>query len=94
MRKTTDFPAARKGYAYSTILQVLLSKFDHPVTAYHRLTYHLVVETAIIQVLLWRDRRRPVRSRSAESPPPLIYSDEEEEVEGNKPGEPHYTHTD
>ncbi|KAJ4258156.1 hypothetical protein NW762_008297 [Fusarium torreyae] len=77
MWKTTDFPAARKGYTYSTILQVLL-----------------IAETAIIQVLLWRDRRRPVRSRSVESPPPLIYSDEEEEVEGTKPGEPHYTHSD
>ncbi|PCD26439.1 hypothetical protein AU210_012867 [Fusarium oxysporum f. sp. radicis-cucumerinum] len=77
MWKTTDFPAARKGYTYSTILQVLL-----------------ILETAFIQLLLWRDRRRPVRSRGAESPPPLIYSDEEEGEEGNKPGEPHYSHTD
>uniref|UniRef100_A0A0D2XZW2 Uncharacterized protein n=1 Tax=Fusarium oxysporum (strain Fo5176) TaxID=660025 RepID=A0A0D2XZW2_FUSOF len=72
-----NFPAARKGYTYSTILQVLL-----------------ILETAFIQLLLWRDRRRPVRSRGAESPPPLIYSDEEEGEEGNKPGEPHYSHTD
>ncbi|KAF5569534.1 transporter [Fusarium phyllophilum] len=61
MWRTTDFPAARKGYTYSTILQVLL-----------------ILETAFIQLLLWRDRRKPVRSHGAESPPPLIYSDEEE----------------
>ncbi|KAF5721331.1 tartrate transporter [Fusarium globosum] len=76
MWKTTDFPAARKGYTYSTILQVLL-----------------ILETAFIQLLLWRDRRKPVRSRGAESPPPLIYSDEEEGEDGNKPGEPHFSHT-
>ncbi|KAF5986572.1 transporter [Fusarium coicis] len=76
MWKTTDFPAARKGYTYSTILQVLL-----------------ILETAFIQVLLWCDRRKPLRSGGTESPPPLIYSDEEEGEERNKPGEPHYSHT-
>ncbi|KAH6874393.1 major facilitator superfamily domain-containing protein [Thelonectria olida] len=68
MWKTTDFPAARKGYTYSGILQVLL-----------------IVETAIIQWLLFRDGRKEARSRLNESPPPLIYSDEEEETEGSKP---------
>ncbi|KAF4495287.1 transporter [Fusarium agapanthi] len=77
MWKTTDFPAAKKGYTYSTILQVLL-----------------ILETAFIQVLLWRDRRKPSRSGGTESPPPLIYSDEEEGEERNKPREPHYSHTD
>ncbi|KAF5549701.1 transporter [Fusarium napiforme] len=77
MWKTTDFPAARKGYTYSTILQVLL-----------------ILETAFIQVLLWRDRRKPLRSGGTESPPPLIYSDEEEGEERNKPGEPHYSYED
>ncbi|KAI8653102.1 MFS domain-containing protein [Fusarium keratoplasticum] len=67
MWKTTDFPAARKGYTYSSILQVLL-----------------LLETAIIQLLLWRDRRQELRSRIADSPPPLIYSDEEEQTGGSK----------
>ncbi|KAL6365833.1 hypothetical protein LRP88_00411 [Fusarium phalaenopsidis] len=67
MWKTTDFPAARKGYTYSSILQVLL-----------------LLETAIIQLLLWRDWRQELRSRIADSPPPLIYSDEEEQTGGSK----------
>ncbi|KAH7255060.1 hypothetical protein NW759_012644 [Fusarium solani] len=67
MWKTTDFPAARKGYTYSSILQVLL-----------------LLETAIIQLLLWRDRREELRPRIADSPPPLIYSDEEEQTGGSK----------
>ncbi|KAF9776868.1 hypothetical protein IL306_004873 [Fusarium sp. DS 682] len=45
-------------------------------------------------VLLWRDRRKPMRLRNIESPPPLIYSDEEEGEDSNKPGETHYSHTD
>ncbi|KAF5583454.1 transporter [Fusarium subglutinans] len=53
----------------------------------------VILETVFIQLLLWRDRRKPVRSRGAESPPPPIYSDEEEGEGGNKPGEPHYSHT-
>ncbi|KAM5354126.1 hypothetical protein ACJ41O_000776 [Fusarium nematophilum] len=73
--KTTEFPAARKGYTYSSILQVFL-----------------ILETAIIQVLLWRDRRKEARFRGAETPPPLEYSDEDGDTEGNKPGEPHHTH--
>ncbi|KAJ4322878.1 hypothetical protein N0V84_004642 [Fusarium piperis] len=67
MWKTTDFPAARKGYTYSSILQVLL-----------------LLETAIIQLLMWRDRRQELRDRIAEPPPP-IYSDEEEQAVGRKP---------
>ncbi|KAL5390781.1 hypothetical protein PMIN02_006886 [Paraphaeosphaeria minitans] len=42
--KTTDFPAARKGYTWSVVLQVLL-----------------IVWTAAIQVLLWRDKRARLR---------------------------------
>lgn len=42
--KTTDFPAARKGYLWSIILQVLL-----------------IVVTAVIQILLWRDKRRAAK---------------------------------
>jgi hypothetical protein len=34
MWKTTDFPAARKGYTYSTILQVLLSSCLLPYTPF------------------------------------------------------------
>ncbi|KIY01808.1 uncharacterized protein Z520_01946 [Fonsecaea multimorphosa CBS 102226] len=38
--KTVDFPAARKGYTWSLVLQVLL-----------------ILWTALIQLLLWRDKR-------------------------------------
>ncbi|KAJ3546017.1 hypothetical protein NM208_g2219 [Fusarium decemcellulare] len=72
--KTTDFPAARKGYTYSSILQVLL-----------------IVETAFIQLLLWRDKRKEARTPIEGVPPPAIYSDEEEEAEGIKIDPPNYT---
>ncbi|CAH0047635.1 unnamed protein product [Clonostachys solani] len=39
--KTTDFPLAKKGFIWSTVLQVLL-----------------VLITALVQILLWRDRRK------------------------------------
>ncbi|KAL1896054.1 hypothetical protein Sste5346_004793 [Sporothrix stenoceras] len=39
--RTTDFPAARRGYTWSITLQILM-----------------VIVTVVIQVLLWRDRRR------------------------------------
>ncbi|KAF4460158.1 MFS general substrate transporter [Fusarium albosuccineum] len=39
--KTTDFPAARKGYTWSIILQVLL-----------------ILVTALVQFLLWRDEKK------------------------------------
>lgn len=38
--KTTDFPAAQKGYTWAIVLQVLL-----------------ILVTAVIQLLLWRDRK-------------------------------------
>ncbi|RAO67586.1 uncharacterized protein BHQ10_003598 [Talaromyces amestolkiae] len=44
--KTTDFPAAQKGYLWSIILQILL-----------------VVLTAVIQFLLWRDSRKEASRR-------------------------------
>ncbi|CAK7224498.1 hypothetical protein SBRCBS47491_005572 [Sporothrix bragantina] len=44
--RTTDFPAATRGYRWSITLQVLM-----------------VFVTGAIQVLLWRDRRREVRSK-------------------------------
>ncbi|KIV93566.1 hypothetical protein PV10_04772 [Exophiala mesophila] len=44
--KTTDFPAARKGYTWSLVLQILL-----------------VLWTALIQILLWRDRRAEARRK-------------------------------
>ncbi|KAM0820933.1 putative Major facilitator superfamily (MFS) profile domain-containing protein [Seiridium cardinale] len=43
--KTTDFPAARKGYTWSIVLQILL-----------------IVITATIQLLLWRDKKRAARA--------------------------------
>ncbi|KAL5385060.1 hypothetical protein DPSP01_004873 [Paraphaeosphaeria sporulosa] len=57
--KTTDFPAARKGYTWSVVLQVLL-----------------IVWTAAIQVLLWRDRR--AKGRGVEE----AVSEREHEAEG------------
>ncbi|KAH6990176.1 major facilitator superfamily domain-containing protein [Ilyonectria destructans] len=42
--KTTDFPAARKGYTWSIILQILL-----------------IIVTATIQLLLWRDKKIAAR---------------------------------
>ncbi|KAK3377255.1 allantoate permease [Lasiosphaeria ovina] len=48
--KTTDFPAATKGYTWSIVLQVLL-----------------ILETALIQLLLWRDRRRAARLDDSDS---------------------------
>ncbi|KAL4778273.1 major facilitator superfamily domain-containing protein [Aspergillus varians] len=39
--KTTDFPAAKKGYLWSIILQILL-----------------ILVTAVVQFLLWRDKKR------------------------------------
>ncbi|TVY45481.1 Pantothenate transporter [Lachnellula occidentalis] len=50
--KTTDFPAAQKGYLWSIILQVLL-----------------IVVTATIQLLLWRDKRMAARTESEGSVP-------------------------
>ncbi|KAH7131542.1 major facilitator superfamily domain-containing protein [Dactylonectria estremocensis] len=48
--KTTDFPAARKGYTWSTVLQILL-----------------ILWTALIQALLWRDRRNAAAAGDVES---------------------------
>lgn len=85
MWKTTDFPAARKGYTYSSILQVLLCELDSlPFLSLLYLLARLVLETGIIQLLLWRDKRQELRSRIDEPPPP-IYSDEEEEAGARKP---------
>ncbi|EPE03059.1 allantoate permease [Ophiostoma piceae UAMH 11346] len=50
--KTTDFPAARKGYTWSTILQSLL-----------------ILETALIQLLLWRDNRNAKKHGDLETNP-------------------------
>ncbi|KAJ0118256.1 hypothetical protein J7T55_009039 [Diaporthe amygdali] len=55
--KTTDFPAARKGYLWCIIMQILL-----------------VVVTASIQLLLWRDRKNAARA-AEESLPPSPSSD-------------------
>ncbi|KAG0651102.1 Pantothenate transporter liz1 [Hyphodiscus hymeniophilus] len=48
--KTTDFPAAQKGYLWSIVLSVLL-----------------IVWTAAIQLLLWRDKRNAARAGPAGS---------------------------
>ncbi|KIW09916.1 hypothetical protein PV08_11692 [Exophiala spinifera] len=48
--KTTDFPAARKGYLWSIILQILL-----------------IFWTALIQFLLWRDKRISGKGRPADA---------------------------
>lgn len=66
--KTTDFPRARKGYTWSLILQVLLGKFtlkriEKKRRREKRLTdlfppLRIVLWTALIQLLLWRDKRR------------------------------------
>jgi len=56
--KTTDFPAAKKGYLWSIILQILL-----------------IIVTAVIQLLLWRDRRKAARAESEGSLPEFQDSD-------------------
>ncbi|TVY58480.1 Pantothenate transporter liz1 [Lachnellula cervina] len=50
--KTTDFPAAKKGFLWSIILQVLL-----------------ILVTATIQLLLWRDKRAAAREEAEGSLP-------------------------
>ncbi|KAL2075029.1 hypothetical protein VTL71DRAFT_8809 [Oculimacula yallundae] len=45
--KTTEFPAARKGYLWSIVLQILL-----------------ILWTAIIQILLWRDKKIAAKAES------------------------------
>lgn len=73
MWKTTDFPRATKGYTYSIVLQVLLSKhvssFRFLLSDIHwnLLTFQLltVLVTATTQILLWRDRKRASRLREA-----------------------------
>lgn len=71
MWKTTDFPYARKGYLYSSVLQVLLSKFIeyHLKHVLHTniLSFLLVFVTAAIQLLLWRDKRNAARAVSDDS---------------------------
>lgn len=75
MWKTTDFPAAEKGYQWSVVLQVLLGEFVHflqvqpqlhPLPANH-LSHQKVVFTAAVQLLLWRDRRTQATSGGASS---------------------------
>jgi len=45
--KTADFPAAKKGYLWCIVLQILL-----------------VIVTATIQLLLWRDKKKAVKAES------------------------------
>ncbi|GKZ28969.1 hypothetical protein AbraIFM66950_002216 [Aspergillus brasiliensis] len=58
--KTTDFPAAKKGYLWAIILQVLL-----------------ILVTATVQFLLWRDRKK--ESQRAETGEPIEESDSDSE---------------
>jgi len=69
--KTTDFPAAKKGYLWSIILQIMLMGV-----------------TAIIQVLLLRDRRKAARAESEDlsqdsDSPPLEASYDEKKIAVN-----------
>ncbi|KAL6250938.1 hypothetical protein RBB50_001146 [Rhinocladiella similis] len=64
--KTTDFPAARKGYLWSLILQILL-----------------ILWTALIQLLLWRDERIATKVRVTHVPD----SELESSIEPDAPSE-------
>ncbi|KAJ5107461.1 allantoate permease, partial [Penicillium angulare] len=58
--KTTDFPAAKDGYLWAIILQILSSRLYHTSTTYKisMLTYNQVIVTAAIQYLVWRDKKK------------------------------------
>ncbi|KIW68139.1 hypothetical protein PV04_04106 [Phialophora macrospora] len=64
--KTVDFPAARKGYTWSLVLQVLL-----------------ILWTALIQVLLWRDGRIAAKRRAVD----VAESDADSSPRKNVPAE-------
>lgn len=60
MWKTTDFPQAPKGYTWSLVLQVLLSKMSFPCLQYVFFfidNSSTVLATATTQYLLWRDKK-------------------------------------
>jgi ACS family pantothenate transporter-like MFS transporter len=85
--KTTAFPAAKKGFLYSIVLQVLLSKFPPKLLPSSVLLTFLlfatVFWTATIQLLLWRDKKRAAKTLSEDisvesSIPPFEPSDLDE----------------
>jgi ACS family pantothenate transporter-like MFS transporter len=68
--KTTDFPAAIKGYNWSIVLQVLLSEFSRAWSSSGKYWWmRLVLITAAIQLLLWRDKKRAAKAETVEDLP-------------------------
>jgi ACS family pantothenate transporter-like MFS transporter len=76
--KTTDFPAARSGYLFSIIVEILLSKSPYcrkgwPSVSSRPISCTVLV-TVAVQFLLWRDKKAAARaeletpSRDIESP--------------------------
>ncbi|RSM19219.1 hypothetical protein CDV31_001895 [Fusarium ambrosium] len=63
--KTTDFPAARKGYTWSIVLEVLL-----------------IVITATVQLLLWRDRKKA--KKDALNTPPEVVEQKADESDSSR----------
>lgn len=84
MWKTTDFPAAKKGYLWSIILQVLLGKLNHivqvPLLCLQELS---VIVTAVIQYLLWRDKKKAARAK-AENEYPVSQDDQSQSLEASE----------
>jgi MFS transporter, ACS family, pantothenate transporter len=74
--KTTDFPRARKGYTWSVVLQVLLGEFalQRFENSGHT-DKSLVLLTATIQLLLWRDKRKAARTEAVDELPGYEGSD-------------------
>jgi hypothetical protein len=68
--KTTDFPWARKGYLWSAVLQIILSKSsnDLHVEAFADSVISSVFLTGAIQIGLWLDRKKEARKKTESAP--------------------------
>lgn len=79
--KTTEFPAARKGFTWSIILNSLLSEWTLlPPLVRGANRKKIVLATVVVQVLLWHDKKKVARveeDSSSEAPDGLQYDSEQ-----------------